>query len=312
MASLFNHLRELEEAGALRRTARYRESDGGRTSTLYVLAWAHPFVHVPDSPPEPELAKKESPDEANPTPPSRNLEGGPLSRNLEGGPPENRATPPPENWIPRTKPSYEQTPVVPIEAIDATEKPPARKRASTSKGASPPSDSPGSNFNHHHAQQRRPTPRELGTNPRALAAKAQAALEEQQRLDQARQYGLRMASVDPLPWTVEEFADVARESSRGDERWAQAALEAYVGATSAPETEKGPITSSPLGNRGDEGKYQFDWPTTPRDGTGQDGKIDLLAKAVRHRNLCAPMLPENMKNSARCSGWSGRPRAGSQ
>ena len=91
---------------------------------------------------------------------------------------------------------------------------------------------PDPKFNQHHARQRRPTPRELGTNPRALAAKAQAAAEEQQRLEQARQYGLRMASVDPPPWTAEEFADVARDSSRGDERWTQVALQAYAEAIS--------------------------------------------------------------------------------
>lgn len=35
---VFAHLDQLERAGAIRRHARYRPDDGGRTSTLYVLA----------------------------------------------------------------------------------------------------------------------------------------------------------------------------------------------------------------------------------------------------------------------------------
>ena len=41
---MFEHLDQLEQAGALRRHARYRSGGGRRTSTLYVLAWAYPLV----------------------------------------------------------------------------------------------------------------------------------------------------------------------------------------------------------------------------------------------------------------------------
>jgi Helix-turn-helix domain len=214
VASMFNHLRELEEAGALRRTARYRESDGGRTSTLYVLAWAHPFVSVPDSlPPEPvkdDLAEasKNGPE----LPPSKKLEGGPPLKNWIG--------PPLKNWTPITRPSYELTPVVPtVDKSEADTAPP--------KGAPPPSGSPSGSNSHHRRSGRRGTPRQLGTNPRALAAQSRATAETEQRLTQARQYGKRMASIDPPPWTAEEFSIVVADEYN-DEALARTALDAYV------------------------------------------------------------------------------------
>jgi len=236
--SIFSHLRELEEAGALRRSARYRDTDGGRTSTLYTLAWAHPFVAVPAGLPDVEPPAANTPDETNGTSPYRKLKGGPPYKKLNGAASENRTGPPSENCTPRTRPSNEQTPVVPKSDNDTVEADQPSPPTPNPKGASLPSNTPEPSFNQHHAQQRRPTPRQLGTNPRAVAAKARAAIEDQKRLDQARQYGKRLASVEPLPWTLEEFAGVARETSNNDDRWAQEAVRAYAEAVTASQTKE--------------------------------------------------------------------------
>ena len=140
--SIFNHLRELEEAGALRRSARYRDSDGGRTSTLYALAWAYPFLATPDRVPDPEPPATDVPDEPVETPLYKKLKGGPPYKKLNRAPTENRTGPPTENCTPRTKPNYEQTPIVPTKDDVATDTSRTPKRTSAPKGTSPPSDSP--------------------------------------------------------------------------------------------------------------------------------------------------------------------------
>ena len=233
---LFEHIKQLEAVGALRRTARFRDSDGGRTSTLYVLAWSHPLVQVPETVPESLLAADEAPGETTAGPPSGNPDRG-TPENRIGARPENRVAPRPETRTPRTRPSYEQTPVVPTNDNDTGEANQPSQPTPNPKGASLPSDTPEPSFNQHHVQGRRPTPRELGTNPRAVAAKARAARDEQKRLDQARQYGTRMASVDPLPWTLEEFVGVAREASNNDEHWAEAAVKAYAESVTTSQTK---------------------------------------------------------------------------
>jgi hypothetical protein len=223
---MFGHIRELENAGALRRKARYRQSDGGRTSTLYTLAWAKPFVTTPDRPPEPDNPAVENA-ATDPTPPVRKSGRGRAEKRT-GPRAEIRAT--------RTKPSYEQTPVVPSSenvtvndhALDVT--------TSQPKGATPPSDTPNASFNQHRGRKPRLTPRQLGTNPRALAATAAADADGQSRLERARSYGARMASLAPLPWTVDEFVEVSRHEFANDPASADTAFAAYAEVAQAADT----------------------------------------------------------------------------
>jgi len=101
---IFEHLDGLERAGAIRRHARYRPNGGGRTSTLYVIAWAYPL------PPEPPKEAPESMSAENRT---------------HGMGEENRTGPREENRTPRTRTTNELDPLTP--SVDNSE--PARSRS---------------------------------------------------------------------------------------------------------------------------------------------------------------------------------------
>lgn len=91
---IFEHIRQLEEAGVLRREARYRPN-GGRTSSHYTLAWDRPLAPVQ------KTARGASAE--NRTPPDA----------------ENRAGPSAENRAPRTRTRKELDPLPPPVVSDS-------------------------------------------------------------------------------------------------------------------------------------------------------------------------------------------------
>ena len=221
--AIFRHLDQLEDAGALRRQARYRETDGGRTSTLYVLAWAHPLT--PKAPP----LSPEDPD----SPPAEQSHDTPPCQKRHRGTPVSKKTPPRVKNVrgarvkkdtPRTRPSNELTPVVPNSTL------PDAANHDSSRGAQPPSNPPPRSKKKLHGSESL-NPRARGTNPRAMAQSAASEAQRSDRLASARTYGARMASVDPLPWSSEEFQTVLTEEHPTDAEYVKTALAAYVEAS---------------------------------------------------------------------------------
>lgn len=158
-SSIFRHLDELESAGALYRRPQYR-ADGGRTSTLYVLAW--------DSPLDAEKSQV--------TPPSHGRDGVP--RPIRGT--SSRLT----DGTPRTRPKKEPKPPTPTQHSG---EPPTDRPQGGDPPATPPSvpDAPT-----------RPS-RAAGTNPRAVAQRSAESAARSQVLDNARNFGARCARYDP-------------------------------------------------------------------------------------------------------------------
>jgi hypothetical protein len=194
---IFQHLAQLEAAGALRRRERYRDN-GGRTSTLYVIAWAYPLLG------EDVL-----------TPPSEKPDGGPSA--------ENRTGPRPKNRTPRTRSTNEQNPLTP--SVDNS----GPSRSEPLRGGGPPR-TPA------RRSPQKKNPRALGTNPRALAKKAQETQERAEQIERARAGGYRQARLTEQPiWaTVEEFREHRLDDARRHLREIDAELlDAEVGGYAA-------------------------------------------------------------------------------
>ena len=231
--AIFRHLDELESAGALRRNARYRDTDGGRTSTLYVLAWAHPMRHP---------ALQDDAGHAAPLTANSDRPTAARSRRSRPGTPVPKLSPPhdkigtgPGDKIvtPRTIPTKEVTPIVPTSSSNVLSQVP------NPKGAVPPSDSPPRGSDKHSSGRRRMNPRATGTNPRAVARQATALECETDRLENARSYGTNMAAVQPPQWTTVEFETFITEAHSDDPDWIQAALSAYIQRFDATTTPPG-------------------------------------------------------------------------
>ncbi len=180
---IFEHLDALERAGAIRRHARYRPNGGGRSTTLYVLAWAYPLTTM-----GPE-----------------NRTHGPDPENEGAMSPENRTGPRPENRTPLTRTSNER------------KSPNPTAHAVGNQDLSSSATQVGT---HNESKNRRPraggaNPRAKGTNPRAIAQQAADAAARAERLASSRAYGARMASVDPET-TADDFAERLRRDAALD------------------------------------------------------------------------------------------------
>jgi len=175
---IFQHLAQLEAAGALRRRERYRDN-GGRTSTLYVIAWAYPLL-----------------DEEVLAPPSGFSDGGPS--------PENRTGARPENRTPRTTTTKELEPLTP--PVDNS----GPTVSKSPQGGEPPRTPT-------RASSQKKNPRAVGTNPRAVTARAEDAKERAERIENAHTRGYRTARLTdpPMYETVEEYSEsLALEAAR--------------------------------------------------------------------------------------------------
>ena len=128
---LFEHLDILEREGLLLREPRYRD-DGGRSSTLYTLAWDHPL---------------------NCAPAAENRRGVP-AENLTPARAQNRTGLRAENLTPRSTPRKEPDPLTPDDNHHGA------PRTTSTQGADTPR-TPRRN-------QPNPRPRDRGTNPRAI------------------------------------------------------------------------------------------------------------------------------------------------
>ena len=178
---IFEHLDNLERAGAIRRHARYRPN-GGRTSTLYVIAWAGPL------PPEPP---KDAPETV----------GADTCTHDMGA--ETRTRPRDETNTPRTRPTNELQPLTP--SVDNS----SSSRSESLRGGGPPR-TPA------RRSPRKKNPRALGTNPRAVAKRAAEAEERTAKLDGARRRGWNAARLtNPAPYgTVGEYREHLVEEAR--------------------------------------------------------------------------------------------------
>ncbi len=203
--SIFNYLNELEAAGALQRQQRYR-NDGGRTSTTYVLAWAHPFHGSP-------VSSMAPPHEAGCT-------GG-----CKAG------------CTPRTRSSSEldpkeQNPLTPIGGHS-----PAAPQAGRGGETPPRTPAPFS-----ASAQHRTTPRASGTNPRALAKSAEEIEAREKQLERAHARGFdycRMLDEPPYE-TAEEYREMLqRESLRHHRKIDLDVMEAEVAGYAAAMVKAG-------------------------------------------------------------------------
>lgn len=173
---VFEHLDQLQRAGAIRRHARYRTGGGGRTSTLYVLAWAYPLVSSAQ------------------TMGAENRTGGMGAENRTGARAENRT--------PRTRTKKEpETPNPTSTSSESLEQP------ETVRGLRPPTPhrskvdeaitDPRRARPARRSRPERLNPRSLGTNPRAKAQKAAEASKRIEVLRAAQRYGAQVAALEP-------------------------------------------------------------------------------------------------------------------
>ena len=211
--SIFNYLNELEDAGALQRQQRYRD-DGGRTSTLYTLAWAHPLHGSPVSSMAPPPATDDM------------------------GAHEAGCTPPHEaGCTPITRSSVEldpkeQNPLTPIGGHS-----PAAPQAGRGGETPPRTPAPFS-----ASAQHRTTPRASGTNPRALAKSAEEIEAREKQLERAHARGFdycRMLDEPPYE-TAEEYREMLqRESLRHHRKIDLDVMEAEVAGYAAAMVKAG-------------------------------------------------------------------------
>jgi hypothetical protein len=172
---IFEHLAQLEAAGALRRQHQYRD-DGGLRNTLYVLAWAYPLESVT---PRPENRIR--------------VDSDPGPENRMGDPrPENETPPRPENRAARTRTTKELKPPAPTNEVFGLDD------SQVHRGGVPPRTPTRSS---------RKNPRADGTNPRAVATKEREKLDRIIALKKATERGERAARLTnpPMYGTADEY-----------------------------------------------------------------------------------------------------------